>query len=194
MKKTSKNLNKKVKIALLGAIAFIFMFIDFPILPAAPFLKLDFGDVPALLGTFALGPLAGVAIQAIKVVLCTLIKGSASAMIGEIANFSIGAVWVLVVGFIYNKRKTKKNAFVGLGLGVIGLTIFAVVCNYYVFLPLYSKVIPALDATTINYMLTIIVPFNLIKGVLVSFATAILYKKLAPFIKGEQVLTKKQIV
>ena len=192
--RVNKSLNIKVKVALLGAIAFIFMFIDFPILPAAPFLKLDFGDVPALIGTFALGPIAGIAIQAIKVILCALIKGSASAMIGEVANFSIGAVWVLVVGFIYNKNKTRKNAFIGLGIGALVLTLFAVVCNYYVFLPLYSKVVPALNATTINYMLTIIVPFNLIKGVIVSFATAVLYKKLSPFIKGQIILNKKQIV
>lgn len=189
-----KNLNLQVKIALLGAVAFVLMFIDFPVLPAAPFLKIDFGDVPALLGTFALGPIAGIIIEAIKVILYTLFRGSASAMIGEVANFTIGAVWVLTAGFIYKRGKTKKNAILGLISGVIALTIFAVICNYYVFLPLYQNIVPSLDATTINYMLTIIIPFNLIKGVMASLITMALYKKISPLIHQEAMLAKRNAV
>lgn len=193
-KTKTRNLNLQVKIALLGAVAFVLMFIDFPILPAAPFLKIDFGDVPALLGTFALGPVAGVIIEAIKVILYTLFRGSGSAMIGEVANFSIGAVWVLTAGLIYRRGKTRKNAILGLTLGVLALTIFAVVCNYYVFLPLYQNIVPSLNASTINYLLTIIVPFNLIKGVMASLVTMVLYKKVSPLIHQEAMIAKRKTV
>ncbi|GKU23338.1 ECF transporter S component [Clostridium folliculivorans] len=189
---TSK-LNVQIKIALLGTIAFLLMFLEFPILPAAPFLKIDFSDLPALLGTFALGPIAGIAVELIKNILVVLIKGTSTAGIGEFANFVIGAVWVIVAGFIYKRNRTIKGAILGLSLGTIALTIAGLLGNYYIFLPLYNKIVPVLSPEIINYLVTIILPFNLIKGVGVSVVTLVLYKKVSPILYNETTINAKKI-
>ncbi|GFP77318.1 ECF transporter S component [Clostridium fungisolvens] len=190
---TTSKLNVQIKIALLGTIAFLLMFLEFPILPAAPFLKLDLSDLPALLGTFALGPVAGIIIEAIKNILVIVIKGSTSAMIGELANFVIGAVWVIVAGFIYKRNRTIKGAIIGLSLGTIALTIAGLLGNYYVFLPLYNKIVPSLSPEIINYLVTIILPFNLIKGVVVSIVTLVLYKRVSTILFNETALNARKI-
>lgn len=189
----SSKLNVQIKIALLGTIAFLLMFLEFPILPAAPFLKIDFSDLPALLGTFALGPIAGIVIELIKNILHVLIKGSSTALIGELANFVIGSVWVVVAGFIYKRNRTIKGAIIGLVLGTIALTIAGLLGNYYVFLPLYNKIVPSLSAEIINYLVTIILPFNLIKGVGVSIVTLGLYKKVSPILYSEPTINVKKM-
>jgi len=119
-------LNKQIRIALLSGIAFVLMYFDFP-LPIFPvFLKIDLSDIPALIGAFALGPVAGVVIELIKNILYTLIKGSSSMLIGEFANFAIGATWVFVAGFIYNRNRTFKTAIIGLVSSVLAMTVMAV--------------------------------------------------------------------
>ncbi|GFZ31215.1 riboflavin transporter [Clostridium zeae] len=190
---TTSKLNVQIKIALLGTISFLLMFLEFPILPAAPFLKIDFSDLPALLGTFALGPVAGIAIELIKNILVVLIKGTSTAGIGEFANFVIGVVWVIVAGVIYKRMRTIKGAILGLSLGTIALTIAGLLGNYYVFLPLYNKIVPVLSPEIINYLVTIILPFNLIKGVGVSVVTLALYKKVSPILYNETALNAKKI-
>ncbi|MBK1811406.1 ECF transporter S component [Clostridium sp. YIM B02505] len=189
---TSK-LNVQIKIALLGTISFLLMFFEFPILPAAPFLKIDFSDLPALLGTFALGPIAGIAVELIKNILVVLIKGTSTAGIGEFANFVIGAVWVIVAGFTYKRNRTIKGAILGLSLGTIALTIAGLLGNYYVFLPLYNKIVPVLSPEIINYLITIILPFNLIKGIGVSAVTLALYKKVSPILYSQPPINAKKI-
>ncbi|QAA31457.1 ECF transporter S component [Clostridium manihotivorum] len=186
-------LNSQIKIALLGAIAFLLMFLEFPILPAAPFLKMDLSDLPALMGTFALGPVAGVAIELIKNILHVLIKGSGTALAGELANFTIGTVWVVVTGLIYKVNKTTKGAIIGLVLGTLALTVAGILGNYYVFMPLYNHVAPILDKANMKYLLTIITPFNLIKGCGVSIVTLVLYKRLSPILNKEVVVKNKKV-
>ena len=73
---SSKNLNKMIKISLLAAIAVVLMYFDFPIIPAFPWLKIDLSEVPALMGGFAYGPVAGGIIVILKVFLRFLIKGT----------------------------------------------------------------------------------------------------------------------
>jgi riboflavin transporter FmnP len=189
---TSK-LNVQIKIALLGTISFLLMFLEFPILPAAPFLKIDFSDLPALLGTFALGPIAGIAVELIKNILVVLIKGTTTAGIGEFANFVIGTVWVIVAGVIYQRMRTIKGAILGLSLGTIALTIAGLLGNYYVFLPLYNKIVPVLSPEIINYLVTIILPFNLIKGVGISIVTLVLYKRVSPILYSQPIINTKKI-
>lgn len=189
---TSK-LNVQIKIALLGTISFLLMFLEFPILPAAPFLKIDFSDLPALLGTFALGPIAGIAVELIKNILVVLIKGTTTAGIGEFANFVIGTVWVIVAGVIYQRMRTIKGAILGLSLGTVALTIAGLLGNYYVFLPLYNKIVPVLSPEIINYLVTIILPFNLIKGVGISIVTLVLYKRVSPILYSQPIINTKKI-
>ena len=83
----NKNTSKMIKISLLSALALILMYLDFPVIPIFPWLKIDFSDVPALLGAFGFGPLSGVLIELIKNILVILIKGSSTGLVGEVANF-----------------------------------------------------------------------------------------------------------
>jgi len=190
------SLNSLVKISLLGAMAFILMLFEFPIPGFPPFLKLDFSDLPALIGAFALGPVSGIIIELIKNILNFLIHGSTTGGIGEIANFLVGGVFVYVASLIYHKDKTRKNAIIGLIVGTISMTVIAGVFNYYVLLPLYAKlfggaenVIAASGSKNITSFMSLIVigitPFNIIKGVVVSIITFASYKKVSPLIHKE---------
>lgn len=190
--KSAFELNYQIKIALLGTIAFLLMFIEFPILPAAPFLKLDFSDLPALIGAFALGPVAGVVIELLKNILHAIVKGSDTMLVGELANFTIGAVWIVTAALIYRHKKTRVNAIIALVTGTIIFTIFAMLMNFYVFIPLYQHVAPVLDGNTVKYLVTIIAPFNLIKGAVVSVITLALYKTVSPLIHREALLEESK--
>lgn len=205
----NKRLGTLIEISFLSAMAFLLMLIDLP-LPIFPaFLKIDLSDLPALVGAFALGPVAGVAIEFLKNILIVLIKGSATAMVGEVANFFIGSILVFVSGYIYIKRNNRKNAIIGLVLGTMFMTIAASVINYAVLIPVYSKAFGMpLEAiigmgTAINSNITdlstlivwAIVPFNLIKGFIVSFVTVAIYKKISVILKtGINETAKKKVV
>ena len=103
------------KIAMIGmfsAISAILMLFEFPMPFAPDFYKLDFSELPALIGTFAFGPVAGVMIEFCKILIKLLIKGTGTAFVGELANFAVGCSFILPAGIIYLFRKTKKMAVV----------------------------------------------------------------------------------
>jgi riboflavin transporter len=202
-KKTS--LNSLIKISLLGAIAFILMLLEFPIPGFPPFLKLDFSDLPALIGGFALGPVAGVTVELIKNVLNLIMHGTTTGGIGELANLLVGGVFVYVASLIYHKNKTKKSAVVGLIAGTIAMTVVAGVFNYYVLIPLYAKLFGGLEnvigaaaaankaITSLGTLIVIgITPFNILKGVVVSTITLAIYKKVSPLIHKESLNVEQQ--
>ena len=185
-------------IALLSALATVLMFIEIP-LPFAPsFYKIDFSEVPVLIGTFALGPMAGVLIELIKNLLHIVVKGSDSAFVGELANFILGCSLVIPASLIYLRTKTKKSAIAGLVVGTICFVIAGCLLNAYLLLPVYATMyhmpIDALVAmgTAVNpnitsltgFVFMAVAPFNLLKGVLVSVVTFVLYKQVSPIIKG----------
>lgn len=185
-------------IALLSALATVLMFIEIP-LPFAPsFYKIDFSEVPVLIGTFALGPMAGVLIELIKNLLHIVVKGSDSAFVGELANFILGCSLVIPASLIYLRTKTKKSAIAGLVVGTICFVIAGCLLNAYLLLPVYATMyhmpIDALVAmgTAVNpnitsltgFVFMAVAPFNLLKGVLVSVVTILLYKQVSPIIKG----------
>jgi riboflavin transporter FmnP len=180
--------NTLIKMSVLSAIAVILMYLDFPILPAFPFLKVDLSDVAALIGALAFGPLAGVVIEAIKNVLILLVKGTTSIGIGELANFIIGISIVIPAGFIYGRNRTRKAAIIGLLAGTVTMSLVGVLANYFIFIPMYKEFMPALktSAGIVEYLTYAIVPFNLIKGVIVSVATVLLYKYVEVFIVNEK--------
>lgn len=192
---TNKKLSILTKISILSAMAFILYLIEFP-LPIFPsFLKIDLSDVPALLGSFSMGPLAGVLIELLKNLLHLIMKNE-TAGIGELADFLIGSAFVFTAGMIYRNGKTKRQAVIGLLLGIVAMCIVASLGNYFIFLPLYEKVlkfpIPAVVASakainpSIHNLNTLIVfcfiPFNLIKGLIVSIVTLLVYKRVSPIL------------
>lgn len=174
----NKKLNYLTKVSLLGVMGFLLMFLEFPLPFLPPFLKFDFGDLPALLGTFALGPVAGILAELIKNILHGLF-GSSSAFVGELANFTFGSLLCIGAGFTYKFKKTKKSAMAGLALGTVLMTISAMLFNYYIFLPLYG--IKSMASIIIKG----IVPFNIIKGAVISVITLSVYKKVSPVLHKE---------
>lgn len=187
MNNVSKKTNVLVKVSLLSAIAAVLMYVDFPILPAFDWLKIDLSDIPALIGAFAFGPVSGIIIEAFKILLRMLLKGTQTGGIGELANFIIGIAFVVPAAIIYKRNKTRRTALVGLVAGTIAMSIVGLLANYYLLIPLYKNFLPALKESSyvIKYMFYGVLPFNLIKGVMVAAVTLVIYKKIAVILRAE---------
>lgn len=168
--------SKLIKISLLSAIAIILMYLDFPIIPAFSWLKIDLSDVPALLGAFGFGPVAGIIIELIKNLLIPLIRGSQTGFVGEIANFLIGVSLILPASFIYYRSKSKKNAILGMFIGGIVMEVIGILANVYLLLPAYGM---TMSEDMLQSYIWALIAFNGIKAVLVSVLTYILYKKVS---------------
>ncbi len=194
----NKNVSWTVKVAMLGALATVLMLIEFP-LPfiAPPFYELDFSEVPVLIGAFAMGPLAGVVIEAVKVLLNLLLNGTMTAGVGELANFVMGVVFVLPAALVYKRKKTKKTALAGLAVGGLSMVVLGCFINAYVMVPTYAvafempievivgmatKIWPFID-TMFEFVLVCVAPFNLVKVILVSAVTMLVYKPLRRLIE-----------
>ena len=167
-------------------------------LPFAPaFYKIDFSEVPALIGCFAMGPAAGAMIELIKIVLHLLISGTSTAGVGDIANFAIGCAFILPAAWIYKAKHSRKSAMIGMAVGTVFMAFIGCFLNAYVLLPAYAKAFSMpIDAlvgmgTAVNghitNLLTFVVfavaPFNLLKGVMVSVVVLLIYKKISPILK-----------
>ena len=185
------------KISILSALAFVVMSFEFPLPIAPPFYKLDFSEVIVLIGGFALGPLAAILIESLKILLNILFTGTQTNFVGEIANLVIGLSFVLPAVWIYQRHKTFKTAIIGMVVGTITLTVIGSAMNYFILLPAYSffyklplDVIVSMGAAinpTINSTLTFVIlataPFNLIKGILSSVIVTLVYKRVSPILK-----------
>ncbi len=201
MNRVSSRNNSNVKImtrvGMLGAIAFILMYFQLPVAFIAPeFMKIDISDLPVLIGAFAMGPVQGIMIAALKNVLHLAIKGTSTGGIGELSNFMLSSVFAVTAGLIYRRKNTFKGAIVGLLLGTVITTFFAVISNYYFIFPLYAKLMPmeaiinAGSAVTSritdlwSMMMYSVVPFNLLKGLITSVVTMLIYKRVSPILKN----------
>ena len=196
---SKKKLSTKMvaQIGMLGAIAVVLMLFEIP-LPFAPsFYEIDFSEVPVLIGAFSMGPMAGVLIELIKIILNLCINGTVTAGVGELANFVIGCAMVLPAAIIYKRKKTKKGAVIGLVTGTLFMTFAGCFINAYVMLPTYAKAFgmpiealvglgSAINASITDlftFVMFAVVPFNLLKGVLVSIIVLLIYKKISPILK-----------
>jgi len=183
--------------AMLSAVAFVLQYLEFPVPLLMPgFIKFDLSDLPALLGAFAYGPLAGVAIEFIKNLLHCAV--SQSATVGELSNFILGAVFTFVAGLIYSKKKTKTGALVGGLLGAVVMGLVSIPSNYFVVYPFYynfmpeevvlaayQAIMPSVDSI-IKCLLIFNLPFTVIKGLICVVFSMIIYKPLSPILKGVQ--------
>lgn len=191
---TTKNL---AIMGMMGALATVLMFFDFPIPFIAPnFYKLDLSEIPVLIGSFMLGPVAGIVIELIKVLLNLLLTGTGTGGVGEFANFCVGCALVVPAGIIYRLNKTKKGAIIGMIAGTLVMAVAGVFLNAYVMLPFYSTMMPlesiiaagaAINPAISNiwtFCWIAVAPFNLIKGIIVSLITALIYKKVSVLLRG----------
>lgn len=192
------NIRTMVQIGMLGAVSVVLMMFEFPLWFAPGFYKIDLSEVPVLIGTFAMGPVAGVMIELIKVILHLLLKGTTTAGMGDAANFLIGCSLILPAGIIYKRIKSRKGALIGMAAGTLILITIGSFLNAFVLLPVYAKafglpmetlvgmgsaVNPAITNVT-TFVLLAVAPFNLLKGVVVSVITYGLYKYVSPILKG----------
>ena len=197
---TTNNTKSKVNIRLLvgtgmlGGLAFVLQYLEFPI-PIMPFfIRFDFSDLPALIGAFAYGPLAGVIVEFIKNLLhCTVTQ---SFTVGELSNFILGAVFTGTAGLIYKKNKTKKGAIIGAIVGSVIMGILSFPSNliivyqaYEKYTPIneimdaYSKLLPSVGKLW-QALLIFNVPFTIVKGLISTLITVLIYKRLSPVLKG----------
>ena len=200
-KKPFFSVSNLVLIAMFGAMAFILMYLEFPLLFLAPnFYKMDFSELPVLICTFYLGPVAGVTAELLKVLVKLLLKGTTTAFVGDFANFAVGCSFVLPASLVYHAKPGRKSALVGLVVGTLCMTVFGSAFNAVYLLPkfaaLYGMPMEAIIGmgTKVNSRITsvstlvlfAVVPFNLLKGAVVSLLTFLLYKRISPLLhKGD---------
>ena len=179
-------------VAVSAALAGVLMLLEIPLLFLAPsFYKVDLSELPVLICTFYLGPVAGVLTEFLKILIKLLFKASSTAFVGELANFTVGCALVLPASMIYHCKKTKTSAVVGLAAGTAVMTVFGSLFNAVYLLPAFAEMFHMpLDAivemgTEINggitnvtsFVLLAVAPLNLLKGVVVSLLTMLLYKR-----------------
>ena len=182
--------------AIFSAISGVLMVMEIPLFFAPGFYKLDISEMPVLICTFYLGPVAGVTAELLKVMVKLLIKGTSTAFVGDFANFVVGCSFILPASIIYHARPGRKTALIGLGVGTLVLTVFGSLFNGFYLIPkfavLFGMPMDAIVAmgTKVNAAITdvwtlvafAVVPFNLVKGVAVSALTFLLYKRVSPIL------------
>lgn len=171
--------NKRfIVISMLSAVAFILMFIKFPLPFLPPYLTLDFSDVPALLATFIFGPVAGIIVELIKNLLNFLFNMGDP--IGPVANFAAAVSLLLVAYYVSKAVKSRYSIIIGLCAGIVAMTIVLSILNYFVLLPLYGMIMNLGDVVKNLKIIIVsgIIPFNIIKGIAVSVIFLLLFKRL----------------
>lgn len=185
---------KMTMTAMLSAIAFVLMFLEFsvPIMPS--FIKMDLSELPALVGAFAMGPVSGMMICLIKNLLHLFMTSTGG--VGELSNFILGACFVVPAGLVYQKWRNKKSAAAGAVAGAVLMGIISIFSNYFIVYPVYYNFMPKETILTAyqmifpgvkNMLQCLIVfnaPFTFVKGILSVAITMLVYKPLSPFLKG----------
>ena len=185
------------QIGAMAAIAGVLMLFDVPLWFAPGFYKMDLSDLPALVGGLAMGPLAGAIIEGFKVIISAILGGTSTFFVGEISNFIIGCSFVVPASLVYKYHRSRKGAYLGMTAGTVILASVGSAMNAFVLIPAYVKILELpmeqiiAMGTAVNPNITslstlvlfAVVPFNLLKGVMMSIITALIYKKIRIIIK-----------
>ena len=182
-------------VAVSAALAGLLMLLEVPLTFLAPnFYKVDLSELPALICTFYLGPVAGVLTEFLKILMKLIFKATTTAFVGELANFAVGCALVLPASIIYHCRRTRGGAIAGLLSGTLVMAVFGSLFNAVYLLPAFAEMFHMpLEAivdmgTKINsgissistFVLLAVAPLNLVKGLVVSVLTMLLYKRVQP--------------
>ena len=180
--------------AIFSTMAAVLMLLEIPLFFAPGFYKMDLSELPIMICTFYLGPVAGVIAEFVKIVLKLLLKGTSTAFVGDFANFAVGCTFVLPASVIYHARPSRKSALAGMIAGTLIMTVFGSAFNALYLIPKFAQLfhmelekIVAMG-TAVNGSITslptlvlyAVVPFNLLKGAVVSALTFLLYKRISP--------------
>lgn len=187
--------------AIFAALAGVLMFIEIPLFFAPSFYKIDLSEIPVLICTFYLGPVAGVAAELIKVLIKLLLKGTSTAFVGDFANFAVGCSFILPASMIYHAKPGRRSALIGMLVGTLVMTVFGSAFNAVYLLPKFAalygmpmeaiigmgtKINPSITSVS-TLVLFAVVPFNLLKGAVDSLLTFLLYKRISPILhRGDE--------
>lgn len=191
------NIKSITVMAIMGAIGFILMMLEFPLPFIIPsFIEFDFSELPAIITAFALGPIQGIVVCFIKNLLHLFVTTTAG--VGELSNFILGAIFVGVAGFIYKYKKTRAGALIGSVSGALIMAVVSIATNYFITYPFYTNfmpmegiigayqaILPAADSL-LKCLIIFNVPFNFVKGMVVSLICFGIYKKLSPVLKSKK--------
>ncbi|MCI8742969.1 MAG: ECF transporter S component [Lachnospiraceae bacterium] len=186
-----------VLMGMFSALGAVLMLFEIPLPFIAPsFYGLDLAEVPVLVGTFALGPVAGAVMEVVKILIKLVLKPTSTGFVGEFANLAIGCALVVPAGIIYQINRTKKGALYGMAAGTVIMSMAGVAINALVMLPFYSNFMPleniiaagaAINPFVSNiwtFAIICVGPFNVVKGVAVSLITWLVYKRVSVIIHG----------
>lgn len=178
---------KLVGVSVLAAASLIISFFSFPLIPAVPFLKMDFGDIPILLGMFAYGPGWGILVAFLRSFLHYLFTaGEGGIPIGDFAAFISSASLTLPIFFTLNKWGSQKLAQIGASVsGALSLTVVLSALNYFVLVPLYQAVMNFDVGPMRDYLVGAVIPFNMAKGFIVSLVFFAVWKVMKPWIERQ---------
>lgn len=185
-------LSTLTKIALLAAVAGVLMLFEVPLWFAPSFYKLDLSELAVMVGALSMGPAAGAMIELIKILLNFVLNGTITGGVGEFANFLIGCSFVVPAAWIYRRQRNIKGMMLGMAAGIVCMVLLGSVINYYILLPVYATVFGqpleffiqmgnALNPAIVDlktFILFAVAPFNLLKGIIISALTFLLYRKL----------------
>ena len=194
MQNKTTNIRKLTGTAMLGAVAAVLMYMEFPIPIMPSFIKLDVSELPALLAAYAYGPVSGIAVCLIK----NLIKlpSTSTAAVGELFNFVMGSVFSFSAGYIYSRNKSRKGALIGAVVGAALMAVLSVPFNYLLVYPayvvcyglpldaiigMYQAILPSSDSL-IKCLTIFNMPFTFFKGMLDVVLCFLIYKPLSPLL------------
>lgn len=194
-KKGTVNVRYMAVTAMLSAVAFVLMFLDFPIPFLMPdFIEMDISELPALIGAFSMGPVCGVLVCLIKNLMHLMITSTGG--VGELSNFLLGVAFVLPAGMIYKHKKSRKNALIGSVVGAAFMAVFSVISNYFLAYPFYynfmpkemiltayQKIVPSMQSI-LQCLICFNMPFTFVKGMISVGITFAIYKHISPLLKG----------
>ncbi len=214
--RTSGGKKMKVKtrdltlIGMLGALCCVLMYFSFAIPFMPPFMSFDFSGIVEIIGGFVMGPLQAVGIITVKLLLKLVTEGTSSAFTGEIQNFLLSCAYVLPAVLLYHRKKTKKNAIIGMSIGALTCSVTAIFTNLYLIIPFYMTMMGKdmdyfvkmctganpLIQDVVTMALIGILPFNLIKCGVNTVCTAVIYKRISPILhkytESEESLIQKK--
>lgn len=199
MTKTHNRIRELTVTAMLCAVATILMFLDFSLPMVIPsFVKMDVSELPALLASFSLGPVYGIAVCLVKNLFNVIFHGTTGG-IGELCNFLIGASFVGTAGVIYRFHKTRKGAVSAALVGAVVMAAVSVPVNYFLSYPVYAAMFGGIDAIIAAYqelrpgtnglmecLLVFNMPFTLVKGLINAALCFLIYKPLSPILHGRR--------
>lgn len=196
---TKNHIRELTVTAMLSAVGFVLMMVDFSLPMFIPFfVKMDISELPALLASFSLGPVYGVAVCLVKNILAAIFHGSTGG-IGEVCNFLLGAFFTAIAGLIYKHHKSRKMAAIGALVGAVVMALVSVPVNYFITYPVYAQMFGGMDlilgayqelnpkADNLMFCLVMFnMPFTFVKGLLDSVLCFLIYKPLSPILHGRR--------